>query len=154
MKMTSLPYWKELPTIDLYLDQVLLYVNELMAIAYETSLQKPLTASMINNYVKHGYVQKPFKKKYGKHQIGQLVVISLLKEVFSIQELTAMLQNLSKDYDAEYLYDAFIHCFDKTCHPEERPCPQVISLACQTVTLYHQTTAQMLLLEGQHHESK
>ncbi|WP_019792032.1 DUF1836 domain-containing protein, partial [Streptococcus sobrinus] len=57
------PKWADLPELDLYLDQVLLYVNQVSKLS-TTTTDKGLTASMINNYVKHGLVEKPVKKKY------------------------------------------------------------------------------------------
>lgn len=61
MIFPSLPYWQDLPDLDLYLDQVLLYVNQCTDFSVASD-NKSLTASMINNYVKHGYVAKPIKK--------------------------------------------------------------------------------------------
>ena len=49
----SYPTWEQLPELDLYLDQVLLYVNKTCAPVLSSS-DKGLTAAMINNYVKHG----------------------------------------------------------------------------------------------------
>ncbi|MFQ6786519.1 MAG: DUF1836 domain-containing protein, partial [Streptococcus salivarius] len=57
----SYPKWEEIPDIDLYLDQVLLYVNKVCA-PFISKTDKGLTASMVNNYVKHGYLPKPDKK--------------------------------------------------------------------------------------------
>lgn len=56
------PLWEELPEIELYLDQVLLYVNQVTQSTLGPN-DKGLTASMVNNYVKHGHVAKPIKKK-------------------------------------------------------------------------------------------
>ena len=71
MKATfSYPKWAEIPNIDLYLDQVLLYVNQVCA-PISLDKDKGLTASMVNNYVKHGYLTKPDKKKYQRQQIAQ-----------------------------------------------------------------------------------
>ena len=49
------PKWAELPELELYLDQVLLYVNQVCGSA-ASSRDKGLTPSMVNNYVKHGHV--------------------------------------------------------------------------------------------------
>ncbi|KXT73720.1 hypothetical protein SGODD07_00378 [Streptococcus gordonii] len=59
--MISFPLWQELPDLDLYLDQVLLYVNSVNQKAFPGQ-EKVLTAAMINNYVKHAHIQKPIKK--------------------------------------------------------------------------------------------
>ncbi|HFR2764832.1 TPA: DUF1836 domain-containing protein, partial [Streptococcus agalactiae] len=55
MNKNQYPKWEELPELDLYLDQVLLYVNQLINPKTITN-DKLLTASMINNYVKHNYI--------------------------------------------------------------------------------------------------
>ena len=54
----SYPKWEDIPNIDLYLDQVLLYVNQVCA-PISPDKDKGLTASMVNNYVKHAYLTKP-----------------------------------------------------------------------------------------------
>ena len=89
----SYPKWEELPNIDLYLDQVLLYVNQVCAPSFSQK-EKGLTASMVNNYVKHGYLTKPEKKKYQRHQIARLIAITTLKSVFSIQEIAQTLNTM------------------------------------------------------------
>ena len=55
------PKWSELPNLDLYLDQVLLYVNQLDSSCIIDD-DKRLTSAMINNYVKNGHLEKPIKK--------------------------------------------------------------------------------------------
>ncbi len=59
--MNTIPYWEELPDLDLYLDQILLYVNQYTQYSLDPK-DKGLTASMINNYVKHKHIDKPIKK--------------------------------------------------------------------------------------------
>ena len=56
----SYPKWADLPEIDLYLDQVLLYVNQINQDNHPSD--KGLTTSMINNYAKHRKLNKPTKK--------------------------------------------------------------------------------------------
>ena len=92
----SYPTWEQLPELDLYLDQVLLYVNKTCAPVLSSS-DKGLTAAMINNYVKHGYIEKPEKKKYQRHQVARLIAITTLKTVFSIQEISSTLNFLQKE---------------------------------------------------------
>ena len=89
----SYPKWEEIPSINLYLDQVLLYVNQICPPA-SPDKEKGLTASMVNNYVKHGYISKPEKKKYQRKQIARLIAITTLKSVFSIQEIAQTLNTL------------------------------------------------------------
>ena len=101
------PRWDELPVLDLYLDQVLLYVNKVCKPAF-TASDKGLTASMINNYVKHGYLEKPLKKKYNRQQVARLIAITSLKTVFSIQDIAATLDMLNAETQSEELYNDFV----------------------------------------------
>ena len=128
------PKWDEIPELDLYLDQVLLYVNNVCG-SYISAADKGLTASMINNYVKHGYISKPVKKKYQRRQVARLIAITTLKTVFSIQEISATLNMLHKEADSRELYDDFVDYMNGS-KLEVAP---IISTACQTVKLYQKT---------------
>ena len=128
------PKWDEIPELDLYLDQVLLYVNNVCGSSISAA-DKGLTASMINNYVKHGYITKPVKKKYQRRQVARLIAITTLKTVFSIQEISATLNMLHKEADSRELYDDFVDYMNGS-KLEVAP---IISTACQTVKLYQKT---------------
>ncbi|EFA24857.1 MULTISPECIES: DUF1836 domain-containing protein [Streptococcus] len=128
------PKWEEIPNIDLYLDQVLLYVNQVCA-PISPDKEKGLTASMVNNYVKHGYLTKPDKKKYQRKQIARLIAITTLKSVFSIQEIAQTLNTLQTQASSDQLYDAFVDYMNHGIDPEN----PIIQTSCQTVKLYHQT---------------
>ena len=132
----SYPKWEEIPSINLYLDQVLLYVNQICPPA-SPDKEKGLTASMVNNYVKHGYISKPEKKKYQRKQIARLIAITTLKSVFSIQEIAQTLNTLHTDTNSEELYNAFVDYMNKDIDPAN----PIIQASCQTVKLYHQTLA-------------
>ena len=137
MKTTfSYPKWEEIPSINLYLDQVLLYVNQICPPA-SPDMEKGLTASMVNNYVKHGYISKPEKKKYQRKQIARLIAITTLKSVFSIQEIAQTLNTLNTDTNSEELYNAFVDYMNEDIDPAN----PIIQSSCQTVKLYHQTLA-------------
>ena len=132
----SYPKWEEIPSIDLYLDQVLLYVNQVCTPVF-TEKEKGLTASMVNNYVKHGYLTKPDKKKYQRQQIARLIAITTLKSVFSIQEIAQTLNTLQSQASSDQLYDAFVDYMNQGIDPAK----PIIQTSCQTVKLYHQTLA-------------
>ena len=132
----SYPKWEEIPNIDLYLDQVLLYVNQVCE-PISSESDKGLTASMVNNYVKHGYLTKPDKKKYQRQQIARLIAITTLKSVFSIQEIAQTLNTLQTETNSEQLYNAFVNYMNEGIDPEN----SIIQSSCQTIKLYHQTLA-------------
>ena len=138
----SYPKWEEIPNIDLYLDQVLLYVNQVCA-PISPDKEKGLTASMVNNYVKHGYLTKPDKKKYQRKQIARLIAITTLKSVFSIQEIAQTLNSLQTQASSDQLYDAFVDYMNHGIDPEN----PIIQTSCQTVKLYHQTLDLILSKE-------
>ena len=138
----SYPKWEDIPNIDLYLDQVLLYVNQVCA-PISPDKDKGLTASMVNNYVKHGYLTKPDKKKYQRKQIARLIAITTLKSVFSIQEIAQTLNSLQTQASSDQLYDAFVNYMNHGIDPEN----PIIQTSCQTVKLYHQTLDLILSKE-------
>ena len=132
----SYPKWEEIPNIDLYLDQVLLYVNKVCS-SISLTKEKGLTSSMVNNYVKHGYINKPEKKKYQRKQIARLIAITTLKSVFSIQEIAQTLNTLHTETNSEELYNAFVDYMNEDIDPAN----PIIQASCQTIKLYHRTLA-------------
>ena len=138
----SYPKWQEIPNIDLYLDQVLLYVNQVCE-PISSESDKGLTASMVNNYVKHGYLTKPEKKKYQRQQIARLIAITTLKSVFSIPEIAQTLNTLQIETNSEQLYNAFVDYMNEGIDPEN----PIIQTSCQTVKLYYQTLDLILTKE-------
>ena len=143
----SYPKWEDIPNIDLYLDQVLLYVNQVCA-TISPDKDKGLTASMVNNYVKHGYLTKPDKKKYQRKQIARLIAITTLKSVFSIQEIAQTLNTLQTQASSDQLYDAFVDYMNHGIDPEN----PIIQTSCQTVKLYHQTLDLILIKEEEENQ--
>ncbi|MBD3949846.1 DUF1836 domain-containing protein [Tuanshanicoccus lijuaniae] len=137
MTTPALPNWQQLPDIALYLDQVLLYVNQIVA-PHVAPEKESLTASMVNNYVKHHYIAKPIKKKYTKEQLAYLIAISLLKEVFAIQDLARVIQQLSALYKTDTLYNAFVDAISGDTDTQSDIHP-LISSAGQTFLLHQQT---------------
>ncbi len=83
----KIPRWEELPDIELYMDQLITYIEKYLSIIEITKENKIITASMINNYVKLGLIPKPIKRRYNKNHIAYLFAISILKHVFTIQEI-------------------------------------------------------------------
>lgn len=145
--MKPIPYWHDLPDIDLYLDQILLIVNEI-ADFKRTPDDKGLTASMINNYVKHGFIAKPIKKKYQKKQLARLIAITFLKQVFSIQEVTQALNILQQSYSAQEMYDnfaAYMNGDNKEIH-------ELIATSCESLKLYYKARQLTLKLERRSHD--
>jgi hypothetical protein len=80
-----LPQWEELPDIDLYMDQVLSLIDRYLS----PIGVKPVTAAMINNYVKLKLIPKPIGKRYSRMHVAYIFAIAVLKDVFEISQIQA-----------------------------------------------------------------
>ncbi|KIS03373.1 DUF1836 domain-containing protein [Paucilactobacillus wasatchensis] len=100
----NLPKWDELPNFDLYMDQVVAYVNNLIG-----SMGLDLvTPAMINNYVKHKAILAPIKKKYQVMHIADILVISLLKATFPIDVIRSGMDQVTLRKYPKQAYDHFV----------------------------------------------
>ena len=77
-----IPRWNELPNVDLYLDQVVTFINSSLEAFLpcnggndEKKENQILTKTMINNYVKNHLIDAPVKKKYSKIQCAKIFAI-------------------------------------------------------------------------------
>ena len=61
----SLPSFKEIPDVGLYLNQCATYINRLFEDIYGISI----TESMISNYVKKKLIPNPIKKQYSRESL-------------------------------------------------------------------------------------
>ena len=113
MKNYTFPKWTELPEIDLYMDQVITYINEKLKDTYFYD-EKFITKAMINNYVKTGIVHPPVKKHYTKSHLAYFLVLTILKRCYSMQQITSLLHIYTniKDSTIEQAYDLFISRFE------------------------------------------
>lgn len=82
-----IPRWEELPDIELYMDQVITFIENNISIFSVSTNENIITPSMVNNYVKLNLIPKPIKKRYNKTHLAYLIAISILKHVFTIQEV-------------------------------------------------------------------
>lgn len=112
-RISSLPRWDDLPEIELYMDQVITYLNKYV-IYFSTDNEAPLTSSMINNYVKHGIIPSPVKKKYNKIHLSRLLIICALKSVLSISHISEMINHLLTSNSDQQLHDFFVAHFERT----------------------------------------
>ncbi len=90
----AFPRWEELPAIPLYMDQVLLYLKEIIEPFERGEESALLTSSMVNNYVKNGVLPRPEKKKYGRSHLAGLLMICVLKTELSLQEIKALFSEM------------------------------------------------------------
>lgn len=115
MNKFNLPKWNDLPPIDLYMDQVITYLNDQLSCIYFHD-EKFVTSSMINNYVKTSIVKPPMKKHYTKQHIAYFIVVTILKKCYSMSEISQLIQihTNMKNSTVEQAYDLFISCFENS----------------------------------------
>ena len=110
---------------------------------------------MINNYVKHGYVEKPDKKKYQRRQVARLIAITTLKRSFLFRD-RFYLKFLTGPGKFRSLYNSFVAYLNE----QKEPIAPIIRSACQTVQLYLETLSYIQPLKTEeetdelHHETK
>lgn len=109
----TLPRWKDLPDLELYMDQVLGLVDRYLG-AYPGFDGKGLTASMVNNYVKLGVMPAPVKKKYTRAHLAHLIVICLLKASLPIASIQRIVSHELEDATEAEMYDRFCDLFERT----------------------------------------
>lgn len=102
--MVHLPRWEELPVIDLYKEQVLELIDQVL-----TPLDiKPVSAAMINNYTKLHWIPAPIKKKYSRKHVSHILVIAMLKDVFELSEINRAIQLEKSLLGMDVAYNLFI----------------------------------------------
>ncbi|KAF0509924.1 DUF1836 domain-containing protein [Pediococcus acidilactici] len=105
----ELPHWDDLPNFDLYMDQVVALMTE-----YTGPLGlEAATPAMINNYVKNKVIVAPAKKKYQVMQIADILLLTLLKQSFSIQEIRSGIDRVTASEYPKQAYDRFIDLLNK-----------------------------------------
>lgn len=106
-----MPRWEELPEIDLYLDQVVTFIDKYLHdyLQYENDNKenKIVTKTMINNYVKQKVMDAPIQKKYNRNSLAYLFVICILKQVYSINDIDKLIKTILKDTPIDIAYNGF-----------------------------------------------
>lgn len=103
----KLPRWEELPNLDLYLEQVLSLIDDQLADYLSLDGKKIMTKTMVNNYVKLKFIQPPVNKKYDKTAVASLFIIAILKQVYSIGEISSLIRLAIKTSNKAQAYDRF-----------------------------------------------
>lgn len=83
---------KEIPNIDLYVDQIINLISDKLKEGSPRYSERVLTKTMINNYSKDGIITPVKGKKYNKEQILQMLTVYTLKGTLSIGEIKRLLQ--------------------------------------------------------------
>lgn len=109
-----LPRYEQIPDIGLYMDQLLKYISDqvgFLASVYD----KPLTAAMVNNYVKQRLVPQPKKKRYERVHVAYLIAVCVMKRTFSIADIDRLIElEMHHRYQVPGTYDFFCAAFEES----------------------------------------
>lgn len=112
------PHWNDFPQVDLYMDQVILLLRQWLEPLYFDSKKPCITPSMINNYVKNSIVKPPLKKRYKPYHLAYLYVVMVLKQCFSLQEISVLI-GIYSTFDSEQIashFNTFSSTFESMLH--------------------------------------
>ena len=118
-----LPRYAEIPSVGLYLEQTIKYINSFLAPLGCLEL----TGSMVSNYVKKGLIPAPVRKQYYPEQICYLFFVALAKNLTSIENIDLLISvqrstyslPMSYDYMCEELENMLFFFFGLKDAPEE-----------------------------------
>lgn len=102
--------WDALPDIQLYMDQVLSYMERQHI---GLSEGEELTSAMVNNYIKKGLLPRAKGKRYEKEHLAYLTMICLLKQVLSVPETDDLLKQLHTEDRTEEVYGEYRRLIDE-----------------------------------------
>ena len=108
----KIPYWDELPEIELYMDQVIVLMEKYLSFHKTDENTKIITNSMINNYVKLGIMPAPVKKKYSREHIAYLIIICTLKQALPISDIKDLIELRVKRSSIEETLNFFSDLYD------------------------------------------
>lgn len=105
-KSLKLPRWDDFPAFELYIDQVITFVSERLAV-FHNGDEPFITSAMINNYVKNGVLHPPVKKKYDRTHLAKLIVICISKRILELSQISDAISVMSRGYDIAEGYNTF-----------------------------------------------
>ena len=82
------------PSLNLYMDQVLEILSKNSIFLDK---EEKLTSAMVNNYIKEGLLPRAKGKKYSKQHVALLTIISRLKQVLSVKEISSLMVLFGKE---------------------------------------------------------
>ncbi|HHU90439.1 MAG TPA: DUF1836 domain-containing protein [Clostridiaceae bacterium] len=105
MENYRMPNWNDLPDIDLYMDQVITYLEKQLAVFSKNEDEKLITPAMINNYVKNEIIPRPLNKKYTREHMAHLISVLNLKNILSLMDINRLISHEELDKPINELFD-------------------------------------------------
>ena len=102
----KLPRWEELPELELYMDQVIVFTEKHLRF-FAADGTKVITPSIINNYVKLGIVPSPVKKRYSRTHLAYLIMVCTLKQILPISTVQSLIHSKIQRFSVDSVYNSF-----------------------------------------------
>lgn len=134
-----LPLWAELPHLSLHLNQLLDITNMYL----EPIIGDAITKTMMHNYFKAGIIIPPVKKRYSQKHVAGAIVVGLLKNVFTLDEIKQALVWILSDANAQQGYDNFVKMFN-----EQAAKPQLEPASVNSIDLGQASQSTVLQYEA------
>ena len=124
---------REIPAIDLYLDQILSLVAEKNKNASPRYRERALTKTMVNNYSKDGLISPITGKKYTHEHIMEILLVYAMKNSLSIGEIKRVLTSVREEcgFGGEELTRSYTRFLDIKETNRRRTGSVVESLLCE-----------------------
>jgi predicted CopG family antitoxin len=87
----------DIPKIDLYVEQVIGFIEDNMGHVKRNENDKLITKTMVGNYTRDGVLMPSKNKKYSKNHIIMLILIYNLKQILSIEDIKTLFSPIMKD---------------------------------------------------------
>lgn len=116
LKKYETPRWDMYPEFDVYMDQLLGRIGAPFDFGLEClegAGSRELTAHMVNNYVKNGWLPHPQNRRYSRDHMARLYFYRMLKGVIPLSVVAQALDRLIKLQSARIVADTFAELQDK-----------------------------------------
>ena len=154
-RQLRLPNWDSLPSLELYMDQVIILLTQYLGPIARDEVGKTITASIINNYVRMKVMPPPIKKKYGRAHLACLMMICTLKQSLSIASIQKLLPTDHSEEAIHALYDSFVCQFGRVAeflssqvetHGQDLSSNSAVITSAVTATLTKDLTEYLLAI--------
>lgn len=98
---------RDIPKIDLYMEQVTSFLEQEMGESFRFRDECVFTGTMINNYTKAGVLPRPENKRYSRRHVLTLIFIYLLKQNLSMPEIKKFTGLIEDQEKLENMYVLF-----------------------------------------------
>ena len=107
----SLPAWEAIPDFGLYMDQVIVLLQQYLSFIPSEGKESFVTASTINNYVRLKVMPAPVKRKYYRIHIAWVMMILTLKLSLSISDIQRLLRTDMTEAEVRLCYEDYSRHF-------------------------------------------